>query len=36
MRQADGRKEDVLTRGGLADEPRLSTPRMAKALNNQE
>jgi hypothetical protein len=36
MGQADGRKEDVLTRGGLADEPRLSTPRMAKALNNQE
>jgi hypothetical protein len=36
MGQVDGRKEDVLTRGGLADEPRLSTPRMAKALNNQE
>ncbi len=33
MRQVDGRKEDVLTRGGLAVEPRLSTPMMAKALN---
>jgi hypothetical protein len=34
MRQVDGRKEDVLTRGGLAVEPRLSTPMMVKALNN--
>jgi len=36
MGQVDGRKEDDLTRGGLADEPRLATPRVAKALNMQE
>jgi len=34
MRQVDGRKEDVLTRGGLAAEPRRVTSMMVKALNN--
>jgi hypothetical protein len=36
MRQVDGMKEDALTRGGLAEKPRLSTPMMVKALNIQE
>jgi hypothetical protein len=36
MRQVDGMKENAFTRGGLAEEPRLSEPMMAKALNIQE
>jgi len=33
MRQVDGMKENALTRGDLAEKPRILIPKMAKALN---